>query len=191
MNFKFSARKATEVASLFIQKEGGRLNVMKLVKLVYLLDRLSIERRGIPVVGGIYYSMRNGPVTSELLDIINAGALADEDDTSWEKHISDRDSHEIGLIEEIPIEYLSDAECQLLDELYQEHGQKNQWELRDWCHRNCPEWTPLENRRERIYLGELAENVGKSKAEVEQICQEANESSLLDRVFSRRKLGYG
>ena len=48
------------------------MNIMKLVKLIYLLDRLSLDRRGIPVVGGDYLSMRNGPVTSEVLDIINA-----------------------------------------------------------------------------------------------------------------------
>ena len=54
---------------------------MKLVKLVYLLDRLSIEKRNIPVVGGDYLSMRNGPATSEVLDLINAGKLADEDDS--------------------------------------------------------------------------------------------------------------
>ncbi len=37
---------------------------MKLVMLGYLLDRLSLDRRGIPVVGGDYLSMQNDPVTS-------------------------------------------------------------------------------------------------------------------------------
>ena len=51
MTFRFNIRKATEAASLFIKMEGGKLNVMKLVKLVYLLDRTSIARRGF-VSGG-------------------------------------------------------------------------------------------------------------------------------------------
>ena len=47
---------------------------MKLVKLIYLIDRMSLDRRGIPAVGGDYLSMRNGPVTSEVLDEIFAAA---------------------------------------------------------------------------------------------------------------------
>lgn len=66
MNFTFNAAKATEAACRLIEKEGQTINILKLVKLVYLLDQFSIQRRGIPVVGGAYVSMRNGPVTSEL-----------------------------------------------------------------------------------------------------------------------------
>ena len=57
MNFPFDARKATQVAAAFVTREGGELNVMKLIKLIYLLDRLSLIRRGVPVLGGDYFSM--------------------------------------------------------------------------------------------------------------------------------------
>ena len=66
MNFRFNISKATEAACLLLERAGGHLNIMKLVKLMYLLDRLSIDRRGMPVAGGDYLSMRNGPVTSEV-----------------------------------------------------------------------------------------------------------------------------
>jgi len=46
-----------------------------MMKLCYLLDRLSLDRRGIAVVGGDYLSMRNGPVTSGFLDLISAEPL--------------------------------------------------------------------------------------------------------------------
>jgi hypothetical protein len=45
--------------------------------------RESIARRGVPMVGGVYLSMRNGPVTSEILDLINSGQLW-KCDTNWE-----------------------------------------------------------------------------------------------------------
>jgi uncharacterized phage-associated protein len=191
MTFRFNIRKATEAASLFIKMEGGRLNVMKLVKLIYLLDRISIARRGIPVVGGIYYSMRNGPVTSELLDVINAGKLADDTDTSWEQFISDRDKHEVELQKDLPpIDFISESEKRLIEEIYREHGAKDQWQIRNWCHQNCGEWTPLEAGRERIMVEEIAANVGKSAAEVKRIAEEAAESNLLTRAFSSSPLVY-
>lgn len=159
--------------------------MMKLVKLVYLLDRLSIARRGIPVVGGAYFSMRNGPVTSELSDIINSGRLADETDSSWEEFISDRTQHRVRLrAKPPPIEFLSDSELQLIEEIYAEHGGKDQWQIRDWCHQNCGEWTPLAAGHERIRIEDVAVNVGKSEAEVRRISEEARESNLLSSAFA-------
>jgi hypothetical protein len=40
VNFRFDITKATEVACQLLKREGGSINIMKLVKLVYLLDRL-------------------------------------------------------------------------------------------------------------------------------------------------------
>ncbi len=90
MSFSFSLPKATEAACLFLEREGGTMNILKLVKLVYLLDRLAVERVGVPVAGGTCFSMRNGPVNSALLDLINAGSLGDEKDDEWERYITDR-----------------------------------------------------------------------------------------------------
>ena len=42
---------ATDASLQFIAREGGRINVMKLIKLIYLLDRLSIQRRSVPLRG--------------------------------------------------------------------------------------------------------------------------------------------
>ena len=97
MNFRFNIGKATEAGCLFLERAGGRMNIMKLVKLMYLLDRLSLDRRGVPVAGGDYLSMRNGPVTSELLDLINAGRLFGEPDQRWEQCVTDRRDHDIKL----------------------------------------------------------------------------------------------
>src|SRR5947209_9878887 len=97
MNFRFNIGKATEAACLFLERAGGRMNIMKLVKLMYLLERLSLDQRGLPVTGGDYLSMRNGPVTSEILDLINAGRLMGETDQRWEQCVSDRKDHDVKL----------------------------------------------------------------------------------------------
>jgi len=89
VSFRFDITKATEVAGQFLRREGGAINMMKLAKLVYLLDRISVARRGVPVVGGAYFSLRNGPITSEFLDLINSGRLWGLQDCRWEEFISD------------------------------------------------------------------------------------------------------
>ena len=185
MNFRFDTNKATEVACLFLQQAGGRMNIMKLVKLIYLLDRLSLDRRGIPVVGGDYLSMRNGPVTSEVLDIINAGRLFGEQNTRWEQCISDRRDHDVKLELMPEREHVSDAEVALAEEIWTEHSAKDQWQLAQWCHEHCPEWTPLTRGCAPIAVEQIALVLGKSPAEVQRLREETAELNLLGEIFAQ------
>jgi hypothetical protein len=158
---------------------------MKLVKLVYLLDRLSLARRGIPVVGGAYFSLPNGPITSELPDTISSGCLAGKPDCHWDDYLSDRQDHQVALKGPARCDHLSPAEMDLIAELYREHGAKNQWELRDWCHEHCEEWTPLEDGRDRIPLEKIARAVGKTDEQIRRLTEEAQELNCLASAFAR------
>lgn len=184
MNFRFHIGKATEAGCLFLERAGGRMNIMKLVKLMYLLDRLSLDRRGVPVAGGDYLSMRNGPVTSEVLDLINAGRLFGEPDQRWEQSVSDRRDHDVKL-EQMPArEHLSDAEAALLDEIWREHGSKDQWQLVDWCHAHCKEWTPVTNGCAPIAVEQIGMALGKTPQQIQRLRQEAVELNRLDEIFT-------
>jgi uncharacterized phage-associated protein len=184
VNFRFNIRKATEAACLFLKHAGGRINIMKLVKLMYMLDRLSLDRRGVPVAGGDYLSMRNGPVTSELLDLINAGRLFDEDSQLWEQCISDRRNHDLSLEQMPDLEHLSQAEILLLNEIWREHGSKDQWQLVHWCHNNCKEWIPLTNGCAPIAVEQIGMALGKSQTQVLRLRHEACELNKLDEIFA-------
>jgi uncharacterized phage-associated protein len=184
MNFRFNIGKATEAACVFLERGGGQMNIMKLVKLVYLLDRLSLDRRGIPVCGGDYLSMRNGPVTSEVLDLVDAGRLAGEGDRRWEQCIGARTNHEVRLEKQPVREHLSDAEVSLLDEVWAEHGGKDQWQLVDWCHAHCREWVPVANGCAPISVEQVGMALGKSAEQVARLRQEAAELNQLDEIFS-------
>ena len=184
MNFRFQIGKATETVCAFLERTGGEINTLKLAKLVYLLDRLSIDRRGIPVVGGDYLSMRNGPVTSELLDLINAGRLAGEQDNTWEQCITDRLNHEVKLVRMPPRRFLSDADLELIDEIWAQHGKRDQWQLRDWCHVHCGEWTPVTRGCAPIAVERIGQALGKPPEAVARLAREAAELNLLDDIFA-------
>ena len=145
-----------------------------------------MARRGIPVVGGTCFSLPNGPITSELLDLINSGCLWGEADCRWEEFISDRQNHQVVTTAEAPPDHLSEAELELIDAVYQEHGGKDQWQLRDWCHEQCEEWTPLEQGRERITLERMARAVGKTDEQIRRMKEEAAELNFLSAAFSRQ-----
>lgn len=182
MNFQFDARKATQVAAAFIVRDGGELNIMKLVKLIYLLDRLSLIRRGIPVLGGDYFSMKNGPVTGEALDLINGGTL-DGFTTDWADFISDRANHQVALCADPGADRLSESELAMIAEVYTAHGRKNAFELVEWCHRNCPEWRPVTLGRHEIRVEDILEAGGRSREYIERAVARATEARELDALL--------
>ena len=62
MTPRFNERRATEAAARFLKLRGGRMSYLKLIKLIYFLDREALLRWGRPVTGDRYVSMDNGPV---------------------------------------------------------------------------------------------------------------------------------
>jgi hypothetical protein len=177
--FPFDAAKAIEAAASFLLLADRRINLMKLVKLIYLLDRVAIARRGIPVVGGAYFSLPHGPVTSQLLDLINSRFVSDAQGI-WEQFISRRLNYDLLLLAFPGAAHLSKFEQDLIREVSSSFLDVDQWHTRDWCHDHCGEWTRLEKGRAPISLGKLAEQVGRDPDEV---IENANEQDFLAKVF--------
>ena len=161
------------------------INIMKLVKLVYLLDRLGVRKRNAPVVGGHYYSLPNGPITMELLDLLNAGSLYGAEESEWQTLISDRQDHEVSLQKEAPEEHLSEKELALIEEVYGDFGGMDQWQLREWTHKHCPEWTPLEHGRAEIDLLLLGRALGKETSEIEEMLESAREQEFVGTLLRK------
>ena len=49
MVLRFNERRATEAAARFLKLRGGRMKYLKLIKLLYFLDREALLRWGRPV----------------------------------------------------------------------------------------------------------------------------------------------
>jgi uncharacterized phage-associated protein len=68
---QFSEKKAAQVAAFFLYRAGGQLEILKLMKLMYLAERGSYEKFGEPMIGDKLVSMDNGPVLSITLNHMN------------------------------------------------------------------------------------------------------------------------
>jgi uncharacterized phage-associated protein len=115
------------------------MEVLKLVKLLYLADRKSIELRGVPIFGGSYFSLPHGPITSEGLDLIN-GKGRYEDQILWDKLISERNGNLLTLRGKPTAGEISKSEIKILVSVFEQHGQKTASALRNWCHDNVKEY---------------------------------------------------
>jgi len=183
MNFRFDPTKATQVAGEFLRLAGGSLDVLKLVKLTYLLDRVSLIRRGLPVLGGDYYSMRNGPVISEVLDLINSGWLRGAQ-TDWAEFISARMGNQVELRRPCETGRLAESELLLLSEVFTQHMNRSGRALADWCHEHCAEWHPLTQGRHEISVESMLEAGGKSEASIARVVREEAETRCLAELLN-------
>ena len=142
----FDERKAAEAAAFLLFRAGGCLPLIKLVKLLYLAERLSFQRYGEPLTGDSLVSMPNGPVLSTTYDHIN-GALRSIEG-GWDSWISDRAGHIVGLRDpsmirspEQDLLQLSGSDLEVLQEVWKEFGHWDRWTLVNYTHSAaCPEW---------------------------------------------------
>jgi uncharacterized phage-associated protein len=142
----FDERRAAEAAAFLLFKAGGRLPLIKLVKLMYLAERLSLQRYGEPLTGDRLVSMPNGPVLSMTYDHIN-GALPSIEG-GWDTWVADRAGHVVALRDESKVRSpqqdllrLSGSDLEVLGETWEQFGHWDRWDLVKYTHSEaCPEW---------------------------------------------------
>ncbi len=137
--FGYQERKAGQVAAFFALKAGGRINVLKLAKLLYLAERESMARYDAPMFYDRLVSMDHGPVASISLNQINGLTQGDE----WDTFIAGRNGNDVLVAQGInfaDLDTLSRADLGVLEYLWERFADYSQFKLRDWTHENCPEW---------------------------------------------------
>lgn len=137
----YDVSKAAQVAAFFALQAGGRINVLKLSKLVYLAEREYMARYDEPMFYDHLVSMPDGPVASITLNLIN-GNLEDE---RWSAFVAKRDGYDIQIVDGMAIErlkHLSRADFRVLEMLWEKFKSFDKYALRDWTHKkeNVPEW---------------------------------------------------
>lgn len=162
----FNVRKAAQVAAYFALEHGGKIDVLKLVKLIYLADREFMTRYDCMILNDKFVSMDHGPVNLMTLNYIDG---CTQDRRNWDAFISDRDGYAVGLtkpnmkLEEL--DELSDAEVEVLGQVWGEFGHMNKWEIRDYTHENCPEWEDPEGSSAPIPYERVFKFLGKKNGD--------------------------
>jgi uncharacterized phage-associated protein len=182
MRTRFRIEKATEAAARLLMKRGGRMSHLKLIKLLYLLDRAAYVRWGRPVTHDSYVSMPHGPVLSFTLDLINEPEYSEG--AYWHGYIAPKANHEVDLRDRasVPNAHLSAAEEQLIDEIFDEYGHLDRWQLRDLTH-TLPEWEDPAGSSRPIDPADILRYSGYSEEQIRDIASDLEETRLADTFF--------
>ncbi len=183
MQPEYRQDKTTQAACILLQKRGGRMSYLKLIKLLYLADRAALLKWGRPISFDAYVSMDQGPVLSRTYDFINHGPPP-ETDSYWHRFISDPVRYEVSPKGECPDGALSEAEKRLLDQVFECFGRMGRWELVEWMHNNLPEWVdPHGSAIPLSYHDILVTGGGRTPAEAAVIEEEIEALALADVLF--------
>ncbi len=154
-----------------------------LIKMLYLVDRELLLRRGHPLTGDQPVSMKNGPVLTTTYDLTKGGAV--EHRAYWEQYITNapRGYTYVSLIKESGADYLSKTEIQVLDEVFEKFHNFSWKQLVDYCH-GLPEWKNPGDSSLSIDFKNILAALGKSSKEIQEIESQATESRVLDLLLT-------
>ncbi|MFK5996906.1 MAG: Panacea domain-containing protein [Rhodobacterales bacterium] len=160
----YNPEKAAQTIAYFAMREGGSINVLKVIKLVYLADRESLRLRGHPIQDEPRFSLPHGPVNSTTLDHLN-GAYR-ENQPVWQTVLKDRADNKVGLankgLTEAELDMLSKREISILSSVWDKLGHMDRFDLADWTHlpENVAEWQDPDGSRRAISLERMMAAVG-------------------------------
>lgn len=168
MHMTFDEKKATQAAALLITLRGtGRMHYIKLIKLLYLIDRDALLQWGRPVTFDNYVSMDNGPVLSKTLDLIRDEPAPDQQ-SYWLNYIQP-ESYEVILKNDPGCKELSDAEIALAKEIFEKFGKMNRWDLIKKIMHELPEWQFPAGGTISIEYKDILKAAGKTPQETQSI----------------------
>lgn len=136
VSFVFDEYKATQASSYLLSLNNGRMNYMKMMKILYLSDRKFILDLGNSITTDNYVSMDNGPVVSRIYDLIKESRT--DTGTYWSSFIR-TEGDEVVLNNDPGDEYLSPMEMEVITSINSEFRDFCGLELCRFCHDNLPE----------------------------------------------------
>lgn len=156
-------RKAAQVTAFFVLKSGGTLNVLKATKLIYLADRKSLEERDFAITNDNYASLKYGPVNTFTYSFLDG--RADRETEIWHAYITPRSGYTIGVNDGLSVkdlDELSRSDIRLLESTWTEFSDIDRFQLAEWTHTYCPEWTDPGDSSSPIEIATIFEKLNKS-----------------------------
>mgnify|MGYP003375497353 CR=1 FL=1 len=177
----FSEERVAQMAAFFLEKRGGRMAYIKLIKLLYHADRAAMGKWGESISGDCFISMSKGPVLSQTYDLICG--MESSSDAGWNHWIQGETNYEVSLKKPVTrndLDELSDAEIEILEGIFKKFGHFKRFDLVQYTHDHCAEWEEPHGSSFPIRPESIFRALGKNKDQVQALVQQHNLQTQLD-----------
>jgi hypothetical protein len=173
--------KVLQLMKLFTEKLGGEVSDIKMMKLLYFTDRLSLVETGLPISYDDYYSLNRGPILSHAKSLIDSAS----DDLYVQFFSNTTPAHSpkgfrlnlFALKKDAPeLQYLSEQELNFASRIFDTIGGYDDDEIVLYSHRKdiCPEWEFPDSSSIPIALETIFSSIGLEEEESKEQIQEIN-----------------
>jgi len=179
----FNIEKLIQACNYLIKKNNSILNYTKLIKLLYLADRESLQQSIQTITGDTYVSMDNGPVLSRLYDLIKGKYRNEADQSLWNSRFIKDEYFLRVATDNIPQGELSIFEMKILDKIDEKYKNDDSRAMIKYVHEICSEWENPNGSSIPIKPEKILECIGKTKEEIDWILSETEGFEEEERAF--------
>lgn len=157
----FRSQKVLEIISYLLSLNNNKIEKLKLIKELYLIDRASIDETDMSITGDEYFSLPHGPILSNTLNIINDLPNGNE----WSEYLEIEQPYIIKLIKPYTYGYLSQRDKFHIKTISDKYKNYTASQLRNYTH-TLPEWKEPHGSNRKIYFADIMKALGKSDEEI-------------------------
>lgn len=147
---EFNLKKWVQVINFFAKKEQettwSAIDKLKILKLVWIADRLHLRKYWKLIVWDTYFAMKMWPVASAIKNIceVNEQYLPTKSKPYINEYLH-KFMYKIRSKKDIDFNYFSDSNIEILELVYNNFWNNNSFNLVNFTH-HYPEWTKFKNK---------------------------------------------
>lgn len=163
--FYFEPEKSLSLTAYLAQKTGETMYTI--LKMIYVTDRLHLERYGRPITGDDFFALPEGACPTKIYDSMKAlrGEIKKNFMPNSEQYlVVDPVTHDVTVKDMPSLDYLSPSEIECIEETISILNTSGRWHIRDLAHDEA--WSASERNKEMDFLtiANSIENKGKDLA---------------------------
>lgn len=140
----FNYKKSVQALNYLAVLEGGAINYMKALKLIWLSDRYHLRNHGRTITGDKYYALKNGPVASHTKDIIVKKHLTTEQ-SQYSSSFVNVEGYLLSSNSNPNTNVFSQKELEVINTIFDCYKSMTEFEISEFSH-NFPEWKQYEEK---------------------------------------------
>ena len=160
-NKRFKTLQVAHIAGYILERLDDKADSLKLMSLMYLVDRESMSKRCHPVSSDSFVSTKDGMALQKTFKLMKKSHASPSvwcemirKDEEGNHELIDRDD-DFGL--------LSDYSCEMIGRVTSEFGGASGAELSEYIKRDCPEWIPTDGKHIPVSMFDILIHLGFDK----------------------------
>lgn len=182
MKFHYNPRKATQAAAYLVRLNGDRMDLWRMLKLIYLFDRFSLIESGSTITGDVLDNLPHGGTPSQIYDNTKPHRDARFKDAVWGEYLSENISNEIRLLQrDFDADELSDFDRAVIEKVWNEFKAFSNRRLYSYVH-SLPEFKDPQGRSARVDPEEILRYAKWSDEDIQRADRDAKRELILNQV---------